>query len=88
MHANAEICALKLSAAITFFLHDQTARLYSGSAQQVSEAHCASCQVPDAKLKYQQLLYLGKKLPPLDPTEHTEDNKVRGCVSQVAITHT
>jgi len=42
-----------------------------------------SLQVPDAKLKYQQLLYLGKKLPPLPATEHTEDNKVRGCVSQV-----
>lgn len=40
-------------------------------------------QVPDAKLKYQQLLFLGKKLPPLPAPEHTENNKVRGCVSQV-----
>jgi sulfur transfer protein SufE len=40
-------------------------------------------QVPDAKLKYQQLLAYGKKLGPLPPEDHTEDNKVRGCVSQV-----
>lgn len=40
-------------------------------------------QVPDAKLKYQQLLYLGKKLPALPASQHSDDNKVRGCVSQV-----
>ncbi len=40
-------------------------------------------QVPDPKLKYQQLLSYAKKLPPLPAEEHTDDNKVRGCVSQV-----
>lgn len=40
-------------------------------------------QVPDAKIKYQQLLFLGKKLPPLSSSQHTDENKVRGCVSQV-----
>ncbi|KAK9915443.1 hypothetical protein WJX75_009239 [Coccomyxa subellipsoidea] len=39
--------------------------------------------VPDPKLKYQQLLAYGKKLPPMPAEDHTEDNKVRGCVSQV-----
>ena len=39
-------------------------------------------KVPDPKLKYQQLLAYAKKLPPLPAEEHTEDNKVRGCVSQ------
>ena len=42
-------------------------------------------QVPDAKLKYQQLLFAGKKLAPLPTAQHTDDNKVRGCVSQVSI---
>ncbi len=40
-------------------------------------------QVPDPKLKYQQLLAYGKKLPPMPAEDHTDDNKVRGCVSQV-----
>lgn len=40
-------------------------------------------QVPDAKIKYQQLLFLAKKLSPMPAAEHTEDNKVKGCVSQV-----
>lgn len=40
-------------------------------------------QVPDPKLKYQQLLSYAKKLPPLPAEEHNDDNKVRGCVSQV-----
>ena len=39
--------------------------------------------MPDPKLKYQQLLSYAKKLPPLPAEEHTDDNKVRGCVSQV-----
>ncbi|BDA43403.1 probable BolA-like protein 1 at C-terminar half [Coccomyxa sp. Obi] len=39
--------------------------------------------VPDPKLKYQQLLAYGKKLPPMPAEDHTDDNKVRGCVSQV-----
>lgn len=40
-------------------------------------------QVPDPKLKYQQLLMFAKKLPPLDKRFQTDENKVRGCVSQV-----
>ena len=44
---------------------------------------CASRQVPDPKLKYQQLLVYGKRLPPMKAEDRTEDNKVRGCVSQV-----
>lgn len=44
-------------------------------------------QVPDPKLKYQQLLAYGKKLPPLPAEDHTDDNKVRGCVSQVLQDH-
>ena len=39
--------------------------------------------MPDAKLKYQQLLSYGKKLPPMPQEDHTDENKVRGCVSQV-----
>ncbi|CAK0780542.1 hypothetical protein CVIRNUC_005087 [Coccomyxa viridis] len=39
--------------------------------------------VPDPKLKYQQLLAYGKKLPKMPQEDHTDENKVRGCVSQV-----
>ena len=42
-------------------------------------------QVPDSKLKYQQLLQYAKQLPPLPADMHTEEHKVRGCVSQVQI---
>lgn len=42
-------------------------------------------QVPDPKLKYQQLLAYGKKLPRMPQEDHTDENKVRGCVSQVSI---
>ncbi|KAK9792233.1 hypothetical protein WJX73_001604 [Symbiochloris irregularis] len=39
--------------------------------------------VPDAKLKYQQLLAYAKQLPVLPPELHTTEHKVQGCVSQV-----
>ncbi|OWM85908.1 sufE-like protein 1, chloroplastic/mitochondrial [Punica granatum] len=39
--------------------------------------------VPDPKSKYQQLLFYGKNLNPLDPRFKTRENKVEGCVSQV-----
>lgn len=41
------------------------------------------CQVPDPKVKYQQLLFYAKKLKPLAAQLHTNENKVQGCVSQV-----
>eukprot|EP00884_Botryococcus_braunii_P012684 jgi/Botrbrau1/21416/Bobra.0216s0033.2 len=58
----------------------QTAAELPPQLQQIVKAFQ---MVPDAKLKYQQLLAYGKKLGPLPPEDHTEDNKVRGCVSQV-----
>lgn len=39
--------------------------------------------VPDEMARYKQLLYLAAKLPPLPAEDHVDDNKVRGCVSQV-----
>ncbi|KAK9156421.1 hypothetical protein Sjap_003901 [Stephania japonica] len=39
--------------------------------------------VPNPKAKYEQLLFYGRKLPPLDPSFKTPQNKVQGCVSQV-----
>lgn len=33
--------------------------------------------------RYRYLIDLGRKLPPLTPAEHSEANKVRGCMSQV-----
>lgn len=41
--------------------------------------------VPDSdhKAKYRQLLHYGDMLPPLDPLHKTDENRVRGCVSQV-----
>ena len=39
--------------------------------------------MPDPKLKYQQLLAYGKKLPSMPQEDHADENKVRGCVSQV-----
>ena len=32
--------------------------------------------------RYKQLLFYAKKLPPMPQEEHTEENKVKGCVSQ------
>ena len=40
-------------------------------------------QVPDARERYKQLLFYAKKLPPMPAEEHTDVNKVKGCVSQV-----
>ncbi len=45
-------------------------------------------QVPDARERYKQLLYYAKKLPPMPTEEHTDDNKVKGCVSQVGCRET
>lgn len=33
--------------------------------------------------RYRYLIELGRSLDPLDDAAHNEDNKVRGCVSQV-----
>lgn len=37
--------------------------------------------------RYRYLIDLGRKLPPLPDASHTEANKVRGCMSQVWLTH-
>lgn len=37
--------------------------------------------------RYQYIIDIGKKLPPLPPADHNDDNKVRGCMSQVWLTH-
>ena len=47
---------------------------------------CYGVQVPDQRARYEQLLYMGKKLPPMPAEEHTLENKVQGCVSQVNFT--
>ncbi|KAI3955637.1 hypothetical protein MKW92_047965 [Papaver armeniacum] len=39
--------------------------------------------VEEPKKKYEQILFYGKKLTPLDARYKTEENKVKGCVSQV-----
>ncbi|XP_065861899.1 sufE-like protein 1, chloroplastic/mitochondrial [Euphorbia lathyris] len=39
--------------------------------------------VQEPKAKYEQLLFYGKNLKPLDSQFKTRDNKVEGCVSQV-----
>jgi cysteine desulfuration protein SufE len=33
--------------------------------------------------RYRYVIELGKALPPLSPSEHSDANKVRGCASQV-----
>ncbi|KAK1440182.1 hypothetical protein QVD17_06007 [Tagetes erecta] len=39
--------------------------------------------VQDPRAKYEQLLFYGKNLKPLEPQFKTDANKVKGCVSQV-----
>lgn len=41
----------------------------------------------DWEERYRYLIELGRKLPPLPESERTEANKVRGCMSQVWLTH-
>lgn len=36
--------------------------------------------------RYRYLIDLGRKLPPMPEADHTEANKVRGCMSQVWMT--
>ncbi len=40
----------------------------------------------DPKQRYEQLIWLAKKLPEFPESEKTPENKVSGCVSQVYIT--
>jgi len=40
----------------------------------------------DPKQKYKQLLWYAQKLPAMAESAKTEENKVKGCVSQVYIT--
>ncbi|KAI7840397.1 hypothetical protein COHA_005898 [Chlorella ohadii] len=39
--------------------------------------------VPDPMARYKQLLFYATKLEPFPVEQHTEENKVKGCVSQV-----
>ncbi|MFC4249941.1 MAG: SufE family protein [Sinimarinibacterium flocculans] len=41
----------------------------------------------DWEERYRYLIDLGRKLEPLPEAEHSEANKVRGCMSQVWLTH-
>ncbi len=41
----------------------------------------------DWEERYRYLIDLGRKLPPMPEADHTEANKVRGCMSQVWLTH-
>ena len=41
----------------------------------------------DWEERYAYLIELGRKLQPLSAEEHSEQNKVRGCVSQVWLVH-
>lgn len=41
----------------------------------------------DWEERYRYLIELGRKLEPLKPDEHSEANKVRGCMSQVWLVH-
>ena len=41
----------------------------------------------DWEERYRYLIELGRKLPPLPAGAHNEANKVRGCMSQVWLTH-
>ena len=42
-------------------------------------------RVRDPKQGYELLLYLAKKLPAIEDSDRIDENKVRGCVSQVFI---
>ena len=41
----------------------------------------------DWEERYRYLIELGRKLPPIPDSEKTEASKVRGCMSQVWLTH-
>ena len=41
----------------------------------------------DWEERYRYLIELGRKLPPMPDSEKTEASKVRGCMSQVWLTH-
>ena len=42
--------------------------------------------LPDWQERYKYIIKLGSKLPAMDEADHTEENLVRGCQSQVWLT--
>ncbi|TXG68110.1 hypothetical protein EZV62_009385 [Acer yangbiense] len=73
--------ALKNTGFSIFNLHFSPARRRAPSKAPKDRKLFQSVQEP--KAKYQQLLFYGKNLKPLETQFKTRENKVEGCVSQV-----
>lgn len=53
----------------------------------IDEVYDAFALIDDWEERYAYLIELGRALPPLADAERTEENRVRGCVSQVWLVH-
>ncbi|GAX76859.1 hypothetical protein CEUSTIGMA_g4305.t1 [Chlamydomonas eustigma] len=64
-------------------MHVTRAKKTSDLPQSLQKIVGAFQMVPDPMARYKQLLFYATKLAPLSTEDHTPENKVEGCVSQV-----
>ena len=79
------ICNSKIHSPLTLYAQEQSTVLLNNLPKKLQIIVENLRQVPDDKLRYQQLLFMGAKASPMSPELKIDSNKVQGCLSTVFV---